>query len=157
MKTSELTGALLDYWVAQASPQFSDITFETREDCIACLADSDGEKFVAAFIHGGNVLATMRLRRKYQHAICFSPSTDWSQGGSIIERERIQLSAPPSGEWIGVTYVKGKLIAPEAETPLVAAMRAYVASKFGDEVPDERAASTQDWHLPRQLAGGSYR
>jgi len=142
MKTAELTGALLDYWVARASPQFSDVTFEKREDCIACLADIDGEKFVAAFIHGGNVLATMRLKRKYQHAICFGPSSDWAQGGQIIERERMKVEPLRDGAWTasardGNHQIVGAL----GPTPLVAAMRAFVVSKFGDAVPDDEAAT----------------
>jgi hypothetical protein len=56
----------------------------------------------------------------------YSPSSDWSQGGPIIERERI-LVAPKRAEWralCGPWDVNGP-------TPLVAAMRAYVASKCG--------------------------
>ncbi len=74
----------------------------------------------------------------------FNPSTDWSQGGPIIERERISLLYHPdincmSGEifprWIASTAAHKV----EAPTPLIAAMRAFVASKLGDtvEVPDE--------------------
>jgi hypothetical protein len=66
-------------------------------------------------------------------------STDWSQGGPIIEREGISLdqyadfpnwaaSCPPESgfNWFG-------------PTPLIAAMRCYVASKMGDEIeiPEE--------------------
>jgi hypothetical protein len=62
-------------------------------------------------------------------------STDWSQGGPIIERERINLEPfsningeqwSADGEW-------------DSPTPLVAAMRCYVASKLGDdvEIPNE--------------------
>ena len=149
-KTSELTGVLLDYWVARTSPQFADIVFEAREGHIACLAESDGEMFVAAFMHDGNVLATMRLKRKYQHAIRFSPSTDWAQGGLIIESERI-ATVLLSGKWCAFIddgkrndyeaaagYIDVDEWAANATgpTPLVAAMRAYVVSKFGDEVAE---------------------
>ena len=69
----------------------------------------------------------------------FRPSTDWLQGGQIIEREGISvefdgniwcaISDDPVDEWV-VT---------EGPTPLIAAMRCYVASKLGDEVtlPEE--------------------
>lgn len=59
----------------------------------------------------------------------FSPSTDWIAGGLIIERERI-LVAPRQQVWralAGTWDVDGP-------TPLIAAMRAYVASKFGETV-----------------------
>ena len=70
-------------------------------------------------------------------------STDWSQGGPIIEREGINLEHNPSRcHWIasipapehhnGVVEVTGSI-------PLIAAMRCYVASKLGPEVdvPEE--------------------
>lgn len=64
-----------------------------------------------------------------------SPSTDWRIGGPIIERERISLegrdrSGRPVDEWVA------KLVLPLnfGQTPLIAAMRAYVAAKLGDEV-----------------------
>ena len=71
-------------------------------------------------------------------------STTWSQGGPIIEREGISLcyaeDNPKGMEWFAYTPIQS----PDddvifAATPLVAAMRCYVASKLGDtvEVPDE--------------------
>lgn len=67
-------------------------------------------------------------------------SRDWAVGGPIIERERIDLrtdfSPENPGDWVAMmngAYAEGK-------TPLIAAMRCFVASKFGDEVPDEAAA-----------------
>ena len=67
---------------------------------------------------------------------CFS--TDWSQGGPIIEREQISI-------WtVGVVITDWRAEHPSAgtaygPTPLIAAMRCYVASKLGDEVdiPEE--------------------
>jgi Protein of unknown function (DUF2591) len=69
-------------------------------------------------------------------------STDWSQGGPIVERERIALcpgylwEASKDFDAIGGdtdTAVEHGL------TPLIAAMRCYVTSKLGDEVeiPEE--------------------
>jgi hypothetical protein len=74
----------------------------------------------------------------------FHPSTDWAQGGPIIEREHISttfqgiiygehwwasLGDPTDEETMGYT----------GPTPLIAAMRCYVASKLGEtvEVPEE--------------------
>lgn len=61
----------------------------------------------------------------------FTPSTDWAQGGPIIEREGIALLPPGIAEMPGF---EGR-----GETLLIAAMRCYVASKLGDEVdlPEE--------------------
>lgn len=69
----------------------------------------------------------------------FNPSTDWSQGGPIIEREMVELYKDLS-RWTAVIRVDDEepweLYGP---TPLIAAMRCYVASKLGEEVdiPEE--------------------
>ena len=69
--------------------------------------------------------------------IPFRPSVDWITGGPIIERERIRLNvfADGVGAWEGFHPCDGvRGVAMEGPTPLIAAMRAYVASKFGSEV-----------------------
>ena len=55
---------------------------------------------------------------------CFKPSTDWSQGGPIIEREGLILD-----QW-----ARWRSSNSYGTTPLIAAMRCYVASKLGDEI-----------------------
>jgi len=62
------------------------------------------------------------------------PATDWRVAGPIIERERIQIldSTGTNGWWIAA--IGGKGISSDGPTPLIAAMRAYVASKLGEEV-----------------------
>lgn len=73
-------------------------------------------------------------------------STDWSQGGPIIEREFICTDYIHKGRWLAVkrqaedAYADaGPMIA--GPTPLIAAMRCYCASRLGEivEVPDELA------------------
>ena len=65
----------------------------------------------------------------------YDPSTDWSQGGPIIEREKIGIECDDQGVWFA-SYD----LSPEqawgatGPTPLIAAMRCYVASKLGDEI-----------------------
>jgi hypothetical protein len=82
-------------------------------------------------------------------------STDWSQGGPIIEREELsvepQYTAGGLECWVAYghnlryddhgNYIQGSDNRQYAPTPLIAAMRCYVASKLGDEVevPDEMA------------------
>jgi len=61
----------------------------------------------------------------------YSPPTDWSQGGPIIEREKIQIKENGYGHWFA-KIGKGSWM--RGLTPLIAAMRCYVASKLGDEV-----------------------
>ena len=66
------------------------------------------------------------------------PSINWAQGGPIIEREGISLEDPCNSDidaWRGFCGGYQQY----GPTPLVAAMRAYVASKLGDtvELPEE--------------------
>jgi len=74
------------------------------------------------------------------HDVNYTPSTDWAQGGPVIERERISFVSPNEviDEWEAIhpTQMNNESYGP---TPLIAAMRCYVASKLGDEVdvPDE--------------------
>ena len=75
---------------------------------------------------------------------CYSPFTGWAMFGPIIERERIQIF-PHNGatEWCGVSHVQREdyvaLLTKDGPTPLIAAMRCYVASKLGGkvEIPEE--------------------
>lgn len=71
-------------------------------------------------------------------------STDWAQGGRIIEREGLGVwmyqwneQGEPENGW----YAEDKNgdHVRTGTTPLIAAMRCYVASKLGDEVqpPEE--------------------
>ena len=62
-------------------------------------------------------------------------STDWALGGPIIEREKISLLALNKGWWRAEIYNdKPCPVYVRDLTPLIAAMRCYVASKLGYEV-----------------------
>lgn len=75
----------------------------------------------------------------------YFPSSNWSQAGPIIEREFISLTAEATHsfkQWsaeIWPDYSKPCTGTGTGPTPLIAAMRCYVASKLGDEieVPEE--------------------
>ena len=72
----------------------------------------------------------------------FRPSTSWAYGGTISERERICIAwlahTDTETEHYCVAHIDGVYVQ-YGPTPLVAAMRCYVASKLGDTVniPDE--------------------
>ena len=109
IKTSELTGAALDWAVAKCEGYF-DIGMASVHDGVADVFYFDA----------------------------WAPSTDWAQGGVIIEREGIMIERWVStGYWQAANALVTKVFT--AKTPLVAAMRCYVASKLGEEVevPDE--------------------
>ena len=61
-------------------------------------------------------------------------STDWSQGGPIIEREKIGSLHEARGVWSASTKWEDPAKVFYGKTKLIAAMRCYVASKLGAEV-----------------------
>ena len=74
----------------------------------------------------------------------FKPSTDWAQGGPIIEREGITTicwNKNPdqwhARRWLELDGPASTVF--KASTPLIAAMSCYVASNLGDdvEIPEE--------------------
>jgi hypothetical protein len=72
----------------------------------------------------------------YGDVFPFSYSTDWKWGGPIIERERIYVM-PRNEAWAAshpTHLYRDRTLEYAGATPLIAAMRAYVASKFGAEV-----------------------
>jgi hypothetical protein len=66
----------------------------------------------------------------YQGPAWTKYSTDWAQAGPIIEREKIALYLNGDDGWTGEDGWKRAT----GLTPLVAAMRCYVARKLGEEV-----------------------
>ena len=106
MKISELTGAALDWAVAKCLGLNVVVQSGVCHDAELVELGADGDTR-------------------------FSPSTDRSQGGPIIERERLSFEWIDSGRWLCGWH--------SGQTPLIAAMRCYVASKLGDEVdvPEE--------------------
>lgn len=111
MKVCELEGAELDYWVAKAEGHPLSCDWDQGEYILIGTGEGDLQRF--------------------------EPSTEWAEGGPIIDclpRLRIQKNADgyaaqifKDENFLIPTYGYGNTI-------LVAAMRAYVASKFGEEV-----------------------
>ena len=67
-------------------------------------------------------------------------STNWAQAGPIIERESIQLTPDEfHNMWCAFMTNEGVGYEYWGPTPLVAAMRCFVASRLGDEIeiPEE--------------------
>lgn len=136
-RVAELEGAELDYWVFRAGDPMCAGLVAVKADGDWLLVPEDGGS-VCAFISDKHVLERMQLQRA--HALfsgCdYRPSRNWNQGGQIIEREQILVNPVGiAGWWADCRAVNGdhspSHIGP---TPLIAAMRAYVASKFGDSV-----------------------
>ena len=71
--------------------------------------------------------------------VLYFPSVYWGQGGPIIEMEKIDVNSKINAggdvdEWRAIKGIGAKTKARYGPTPLIAAMRCYVASKLGDEV-----------------------
>ena len=90
MKTSELTGAALDWAVAKAIGEYKPVAVPHY-------------------------------------------STNWAQGGPIIEREKIDIGTY-RGAWRAAKHVSITPTYATGPTPLIAAMRCLVASKMGDDI-----------------------
>lgn len=96
----------------------------------------EGALLDAAVMRAQSVGPTGEVDFIHQTTLDWSPSIQWSDGGPIIERERILLDPNPDSDplcpWLARVVSSG--VYHYGPTPLVAAMRAYVASKFGKEV-----------------------
>lgn len=115
VKVTELSGAALDWAVANATGDFTPNKHFDDE---------------------GN------LQRWVEHYSDCRPSTDWSQGGPLIEREKIAIDFDHD-VWNASKYDTNWYIS--GPTPLIAAMRCYVRNKLGDEVD-----------IPDALSGGPH-
>lgn len=77
-----------------------------------------------------------------QIGVNFIPSTNWAQGGPIIERECIKLAAYEASSevpknpayWEAVICTRWATYRQTGPTALIAAMRCYVSSVLGDEI-----------------------
>jgi hypothetical protein len=133
MKTAELTGAQLDLWVAHAEGM---PIYECGADSWPGNGAVHCEAFRRPLITVG-LTGAMHIEHM-GHSEPYTPSTNWAQGGPIIEREKIGVTfGRVSDQWYAMVQSGGigPRLSSMSDTPLVAAMRAYVASKFGDEAP----------------------
>jgi hypothetical protein len=119
---SALIGPALDWAVAVCEEK------PIRHDPAARGRTADGGYWVWPGV------PAMRIGKEY------SPSTNWAQGGPIIAREFIALNGGQEpcasmqievadGVFLALDWIEGR-----GTTPLIAAMRCYVASRLGGEV-----------------------
>lgn len=123
MRTSELTDIALDYaaGVALGHDMSKAVSYGT---------------YLRIPAHAGSA-----------YTVTFCPSTDWQWGGPIIEREAIQLTPyepastqPKNPEhWAAAIWMQDEMVDAYGPTPLIAAMRCFVASRLGEsvDIPEE--------------------
>lgn len=113
IKTAELTGAQLDYWTARAegvpAPQL--FFYQTP--------------YTAETVCGRHVLNGFPVAVRY--------STDWAQGGPLIEKYRVRFDANLGAGWYASVETG---FAETGDTPLQSICRAVVRAAFGDEVEE---------------------
>lgn len=131
IKTTSLTGAALNWAVAKA----------TQMPLYQCGDDWPGNRFVneeslrrpivTVGLTGRMLLEGPKTAENKE----WSPSTDWAQGGPIIESNEIELKSIEEGVW------QASNIFDDMEwhhfvgySPLEAAMRCHVAHRLGEEV-----------------------
>ena len=121
IKTSDLIGAQLDWMVAKCQGYVEQGVYGTPEfrdsEVYLCYCDA--------------VLNS-----------CYSPTTDWAQGGPLLNQHKISRTIDHSGLWIA--YAGYNLNDEQRHmqcdrSELVAGLRCLVALNLGDtvEVPDE--------------------
>lgn len=114
-RVDQLEGALLDAAVAKA------IGLEL-----------DGEMYYQTFTVEG--IRNFAHREPMVAVDRWKPSSDWSMGGPIIEREQIIWQwSPDETSCMAFKKSDGNWMRQAGPTPLIAAMRAFVAAKLGDE------------------------
>lgn len=117
IKTSELSGVALDWAVAQA-------------------VDFPVQYTKRMGLHIARTMDVSAEQRFIRMGSRYCPSTDWSQGGPLIERFTLEIVRSHC-QWNAVrSWYVGEPISwyPEGRTILIAACRAIVAAKLGDEV-----------------------
>lgn len=157
VKTSELTGAALDYAVAMCEGTLG----KKPERCFDCAhfeerCGADGPLYYCSkaywdlMEYGWNtaispdygVWDNCPINEKTSE----NYSSSWEQGGPIIEREKINLHFCCDLRDINGKYIHASIntnlyhgYCKRHDTPLIAAMRCYVASKMGEEIeiPEE--------------------
>ncbi len=107
--TATLEGALLDQAVAMALG-------------LQVVKMTDGKAMIAVQSEESTLPSLFDVR---------GFSTDWRFGGPLIERHKISITERGPDGWVADCRAGDVMRGP---TPLIAAMRALVASKLGDEV-----------------------
>lgn len=111
IKTAELSGAALDWAVAKCEGR-------------TITNDLGGAVWVKGRHEDGHELDGFDSVFK---------ATDWIHGGPIIELGKIELRTK-SNYWESVKRLENGWLSQQGKTPLIAAMRCYVAYKLGNEV-----------------------
>ncbi|MDP9528520.1 phage protein NinX family protein [Pseudomonas protegens] len=137
VKTQDLSGVALDWAVAQAQIKAGEITPDSEEH-------STGRPYFNCKFGNPSLWGAGREQKGTMNKDTgkpwvihgpgggYSPSTDWAQGGPLIDKFEVEILRAGSAihaKRYGMTNSAG-----DGETTLIAACRAIVASVHGDTV-----------------------
>lgn len=123
LKASDLAGAALDWAVATC-------------EGVPLVKNPFGANYSPGYwVHFGGIVGGdyRKCGGKY------SPSTNWAQGGPIVDAQRLKLTPrfPHHPDWEAeFRFPAGGGANAFGPTPLIAAMRCYVISRLGQEVEE---------------------
>lgn len=116
IKTADLTGAVLDWAVAKVESDLDPHLIRWRRDEWDKGVPHLAEMYCNCYESGP-----------------YTPSTNWAEGGPIIERECIELGMY-ADQWRAVIHCANESLYADGPTQLAAAMRLHVLAHEGDEV-----------------------
>lgn len=119
MRVARLDGPLLDFWVAKSE----NLQLQPNNS-------ENGE--------------TQLTETGFWHPDTYHPSRNWAHGGSIVSNEWYEIEGALL-EWFGPGWPFIKAIIDE---PLKWFMRAYVKTKFGEEVEEIQCISSEMENKP---------
>jgi len=134
-RIDELVGSELDYWVARAVGMSASIERKWPNPMAAVV----GEPPMLCWVTGWKIAGP----------VPFKPSSDWADGGPMIEQAKAAVWRGSSDQCWSAGFDLCAGDGPgiymdhwhDGPTPLVAAMRALVARKFGSFVSNGDSAS----------------
>ena len=145
IKTADLIGPAIDWAVAKCEglPLRRDpMGFKTGQQAGWWVWGGEGQN---------EIVGHLKTRRNQHDG--YSPSTNWSQGGPIIEREKLSASywgdkskfgqhSKPEQWWEArhpTHRTQSRRTVGFGPTPLIAAMRCYCCAKLGEyvDIPEE--------------------
>lgn len=139
IKTSELSGAALDWAVAKADGRSywtrASARWDTDDGCTDWILDRDG--VLKRFWFDGSRSRSGHWAEQER----FTPSTDWSQGGPLYEKHDTLMEVVGQGDvWCAGPTVQPQFAAnphpcgARGPTKLAAFCRWFVMAHLGDEV-----------------------
>ncbi len=132
IKTKDLSGVALDWAVGTIDPQCEGLTFGIEKEMLCGYTiEENGEKSICIYLVGGAFNKTIKAKKilGFNYAESYSPTTNGGSASRIVENNKISVNWDDSEKkWFTVDK------ATEGETFMIAALRYFVWSKYGEEI-----------------------